>query len=160
MLLARGLLFTSSMLMLVVDDNLYYSSWCLLGVRKDSTVTPATRKSWHVGCLPSRTGRCVIVGAMVWVPLHGKRMSTGMKMSHHSDPIWELKFVWRGCIKTPCTISFATDLRQALVINIHLSQKSYLIMLLQGYSWVGFPQSLLLNQLPFIKKHLTVLWVR
>lgn len=50
------LVFTSSVPVLVVDDDLYDGSGGLLGVGQDSTVTPGTGESGHVHCLPARAG--------------------------------------------------------------------------------------------------------
>lgn len=79
------LVFTSSVLVPVVDDDLYNGSWGLLGVWEDSTVTPGTGESWNVHNLPGRAGWQVIVGAMVWVSLFGDRKKAGEEMSHSSE---------------------------------------------------------------------------
>lgn len=59
------------MLVLVVDDNLYDCSRCLLGIWQDSAVTPGTGKPWHIDHLPGGAGRQVVVGAVVRVSLLG-----------------------------------------------------------------------------------------
>lgn len=59
------------MLVLVVDDNLYNCSGCLLGIWQDAAVTPGTGKSWNIDHLPGGAGRQVVVGAVVRVSLLG-----------------------------------------------------------------------------------------